>query len=322
MEALVLEGDVVRHLVDGAAVAQAHAAGHVVWVDLGDRREECEALLANVFKLHPLVIEDVWGDRALPKVDKYDDYLFVLVHAVAAGSSASDFALLEVDIVIGANFVITHHTGSRAVKAVWADACHTTRLMKKGPAFVMHGVLDELVDDYFPVLNELDGEIDDLEEQVLTFAGRAGGNELMGRILDFKRTVQLLRRNGLHQREMFLRLGRDDVAQIPREAIPFFRDVYDHFARVIDLTDNYRELLASALEAFFSMQSNRMNEIVKTLTLISTVMLPLTFIAGVYGMNFDRMPELRWHYGYPLTLAFMGGVAAGILFWFKRRGWL
>ena len=322
MEALVLEGDVVKPLADAEAVARAHAKGQMVWVDLGERTADCEKLLALVFKLHSLVIEDVWGDRALPKVDKYDDYLFVLVHGVRPGSSATDFDLLELDIVIGKDFVITHHTGSRAVAAVWADAQHTGQVMKKGPAFVMHGILDELVDDYFPVLNELEGALDDLEGQVLTFAGRKGGHELMTRILDFKRTVQLLRRNGLHQREMFLRLGRDDVPQIPREAIPFFRDVYDHFARVIDLTDDYRELLASALEAYFSMQSNRMNEIVKTLTLMSTVMLPLTFIAGVYGMNFEHMPELKWIHGYPFALALMGGVAAGILVWFKRRGWL
>jgi magnesium transporter len=325
MKALVLEGDGTR-LVEGEgaadAIAQAHRDGRRLWVDLGDRTEAAEHLLEHVFALHPLVIEDVWGDRALPKIDRYDDYLFVLVHGVRAGSSATDLDLLEVDVVIGESFVLTHHVASRAVTALWDEAVHSPRVLEKGPARVLHGVLDEIVDDYFPVLGELDGAIDDLEERVLTEAGLKAGNALMTRILDFKRTVQVLRRNGLHQREIFLRLGRDEFAQIPPDAVPFFRDVYDHFARAVDLTDDYRELLGSALEAFFSMQSNRMNEIVKTLTLISTVMLPLSFLAGVYGMNFRHMPELEWRLGYPYALALMGAVAAAILVWFKRRGWL
>ena len=322
MQALVLEPDAIRRVDDPHLIAEAHAEGHLVWVDLGERTEAAEKLLAEGFGLHHLTIEDVWESRSIPKIDKFDEYLFVLVHGVRTGSSAKDLELVEVDIVVGRDFVITHHTDSRAVVAAWTEAVASRRLLERGPAFVLHAVLDELVDHYFPVLNELDDALDGLEEEVLTMASHPGSEKLMSRALEFKRTVQLLRRNGLHQRELLLRLGRDDCAHIPRDSLPFFRDVYDHFARVIDLTDDYREVLTAALEAFFSMQSNRMNEIMKTLTLISTVMLPLTFVAGVYGMNFDNMPELRWRYGYLFALTLMAAIAIGILLWFRKRRWL
>ena len=126
----------------------------------------------------------------------------------------------------------------------------------------------------------------------------------------------------IHQREILLRLSRGEIDEIPADALPFYRDVYDHFLRINDIAESYRDLVTSALEAYLSVQSNRMNEIMKTLTLMSTVMLPLTFIAGVYGMNFKHMPELDWIWGYPMALGVMAAVAGGILWWFRRRGWL
>jgi magnesium transporter len=126
----------------------------------------------------------------------------------------------------------------------------------------------------------------------------------------------------VHQREILLRLSRGEFEEIPADAVPFFRDVYDHFLRVTDQVESYRDIATSALEAYLTVQSNRMNEVMKTLTLISTVMLPITFIAGVYGMNFEHMPELRTSWGYPTALLLMAAVAGGTIFWFWRKGWL
>jgi magnesium transporter len=131
-----------------------------------------------------------------------------------------------------------------------------------------------------------------------------------------------MRRMSIHQREILLRLSRGEFDEIPREVAPFYRDVYDHFLRVNDLVENYRDLVTSALEAYLSVQSNRMNEIMKTLTLISTIMLPITFIAGVYGMNFKLMPELDTSWGYPAALGLMAAVALGTLIWFRQKGWI
>ena len=127
---------------------------------------------------------------------------------------------------------------------------------------------------------------------------------------------------GVHQREILLRLSRGEFDELPPEVLPFYRDVYDHFLRINDLAEGYRDLVTSALDAYLSVQSNRMNEIMKTLTLISTTMLPLTFIVGLYGMNFKHMPELEWTWGYPAALALMAAVAGGIALWFRHRGWL
>jgi magnesium transporter len=142
------------------------------------------------------------------------------------------------------------------------------------------------------------------------------------RILAFKRRLQELRRMSIHQREILLRVARGEFDEIPADALPFFRDVYDHFLRINDIAEGYRDLVSSALDAYLSVQSNRMNEIMKTLTLMSTVMLPLTFIAGVYGMNFKHMPELEWVWGYPAALGLMVSVVVAIGLWFHHRGWI
>jgi magnesium transporter len=144
----------------------------------------------------------------------------------------------------------------------------------------------------------------------------------MSRIFAYKKSIQAMRRISSYQREILLRLSRGEFDEIPADAVPFFRDVCDHFVRVTSYTETFRELLTSALEAYLSMQSNRMNEVMKTLTLMSTIMLPLTFIAGVYGMNFSHMPELQWEYGYPFALGLMAVVTVVILFFFRRRRWL
>jgi magnesium transporter len=153
-------------------------------------------------------------------------------------------------------------------------------------------------------------------------AGTPKGAPVLKRILKFRRLLQDLRRMSIHQREILLRLARGEFDEIPRDVVPFFRDVYDHFVRITDVIESFRDSVTSALEAYLTVQANRMNEVMKTLTLISTVMLPLTFIAGVYGMNFRHMPELAWIGGYPFALGLMAVVAIGILLYFRHKGWL
>lgn len=320
MDALIHDGDRVRRTSDVDEVAAALAAGQALWVDTGERTPDTDRLLDQVFQLHPLVVEDLWGDRALPKIDRYDDYLFVLMHGVRAGSSARELELSEIDFVVGKKFLVTHHTGSRAIASVFEQASRSPALLARGPGWLMHAIVDDLVDHYLPVLDEMDVALEALEAQVLEGAGN--NEDILTGILTFKRSLQILRRNSLHQRELLLRLSKGEFPEIPKAAMPFYRDVYDHFARVTDTVDGYRELVSSALDAYFSMQSNRMGEVMKTLTLMSTIMLPLSFIAGVYGMNFERMPELKWTNGYPFALSLMLAVAIAIMFYFKRKGLL
>ena len=320
MYACILEGDALRETSALADIRAAVAAKRPVWIELEQQSADTDALLAEL-GIHPLTIEDVWATRAAPKVDDYDSYLYVIVHGVTTGKDGA-LELVELDVVIGPTFVITHDPSGVIAEELRAELRRSTRLLGKGPAWLAHAVLDRTVDLYIPVVDHIDTRIETLENDVLDCAGTRRGPAVLRRILRFKRVLQDLRRTSVHQREILLRLARGEFDEIPAEVVPFYRDVYDHFLRINDLVDSYRDLVTSSLEAYLSVQSNRMNEIMKTLTLISTVMLPVTFIAGVYGMNFKFMPELDWPHGYAYVLTLMALVTIGILAWFRHRGWL
>jgi len=321
MQARILEDSKLRTTTSLADVRAAFAANQRVWIDLERRSPDTETLLRDVAKLHPLTIEDVWAQRSRPKIDDFDDYLYVIVHGIGAAHH-DKLQTVEVDVVIGPNWLITYDPAGLVSDDVGTELDHSARIMAKGIAWLAHAVLDRLVDLYMPVIDQLDAEIEQLEDDVLDKAGTPRGRSVLAKILSFKRRLQELRRMGIHQREILLRLSRGELDEIPPEALPFYRDVYDHFLRVSDISEGYRDLVTSALDAYLSVQSNRMNEIMKALTLMSTVMLPLTFIVGLYGMNFKHMPELDWHYGYPAVIAVMIGVVTGILLWFRHRGWI
>jgi magnesium transporter len=192
------------------------------------------------------------------------------------------------------------------------------RALEQGPAYVAHAVLDRVVDDYIPILDRLDVQLDELEDEVLTNPTQ----DVLAKIFQSKRELQQLRRAFVHQKELFHRLGRGDFPLIPEALVPFFRDIYDHFARVSDLAESYRDLVGAALDTYLSVQSNKMNAIMKQLTLTATIFMPLSFIAGFYGMNFDYMPELRHPWGYFVVIGVMLAVAAGMLGFYRRKGWI
>jgi magnesium transporter len=321
MQARILEDNKLRTTTDLAEIRAALAANQRIWIDLERRSPDADTLLADVLKLHALTIEDIWHDRSRPKIDDFDEYLYVIVHGIGAASQ-DKLHTVEIDIVIGPNWLVSHDPHGLVSDDLGTELGHSPRVMIKGVAWLAHGLLDRAVDRYLPVVDELDVEIEQLENDVLDRAGTPSGRDVMLRILAFKRRLQEMRRMSIHQREILLRLSRGELDEIPAEALPFYRDVYDHFLRINDIAESHRDLVTSALDAFLSVQSNRMNEVMKTLTLTSTVMLPLTFIAGVYGMNFDHMPELKWSWGYPGVIAMMLAVASGILLWFRHRGWI
>jgi magnesium transporter len=295
MKALILEGDQVLTTDDYAVVTAAHAAGKTFWIELDERCERGTAFMADTLKIHPLAIEDVWNDVGLPKVDDFDDYIQIVVHGIREDDRASNdvpIELAEIDLVVGKSWLLTHAHDERAcaVTPVQLEIQRSARLLRKGPAWVAHAIMDRMVDQYLPLIDRFDEQIEAIETQIL--AGTAKSDrQVIPRIIRIK-------------------------------LVPFYRDVYDHFARVTELVDSYRELVTSLLEAQFSMQSNRMNEIMKRLTILSTIMLPLSLIAGIYGMNFKHMPELEWFYGYPTALGLMALVAVSILVFFRTKRWI
>src|SRR4051812_11291764 len=321
MQARILDGDKLRTTTDPAEIRAALAAKQRIWIDLERQNPDAVALLADVLKLHPLTIEDIWAERSRPKIDDYDDYLYVIVHGIGAAKH-DKLQTVEIDIVIGPNWLVTHDPAGLVSDDIGTELDHSARLFVKGVAWLAHALLDRAVDRYMPVIDQLDAEIEQLENEVLDRAGTRRGRGTLMKILAFKRRLQELRRMSIHQREILLRLSRGEFDEVPAETLPFFRDVYDHFLRINDIAEGYRDLVTSALDAYLSVQSNRMNEIMKTLTLMSTVMLPLTFIVGLYGMNFKHMPELEWVWGYPAAIGFMVLVVTGIVLWFRHRGWI
>jgi magnesium transporter len=320
MEARILDGDKLRITQDPAEIHAALERKTQVWIELQQKDHACDVLLSQQLQLHSLTIEDIWASRSQPKLEDYDSYLYIIIHGIA-GTKAGEIQLIELDVVIGPSYVITHDPKG-LVDNVRAELDRSPRLLAKGPAWLAHAILDSAVDRYLPVIDDLDSQIASLEQEVLRKAGTKQGPQILRKILGFKRMLLTLRRMSIHQREILLRLARGEFDEIPHEAAPFYRDVYDHFLRVNDLIDSYRDLVTSALEAYLSVQSNRMNEIMKTLTLMSTLMLPITFIAGLYGMNFEHMPELKARWGYPASLAAMAAVVISILLWFRHKGWI
>jgi magnesium transporter len=326
MKALILEGEVAVQTSDFTKVALAFEEGRRFWIELDERTPDAEHFLAQTLHVHPLAIEDFWGDLGLPKVEDFGDYVQLVMHGIRegdAGSKEIPLALAELDVLIGRNFLVTHAHDEKvcAITPVQTEIARNARLLKRGPAWVAHAIIDRMVDEYVPLIDRFDDEIEAIEVRVLS-GETAGDSVTMARILRIKRSLQMLRRTTMHQREILLRLARAEFDEIPPEAMPFYRDVYDHFARVTELVDSYRELATSLLDAHLSMQSNRMNEVMKRLTVISTIMLPLSVIAGIYGMNFKLMPELEWEYGYAFAIGLMAAVAVSVLTYFRVKNWI
>ena len=290
------------------------------WLDLDEDSPELREVLTARLGLHHLAVEDIFQERLNPKVEDYGDYLYIVLHGIALEhDSPDDLRTVEIDLVLGAHWVVSHHPkGLTAIDEVLDECTRNLRLFDKGPGFIAHAIMDHAVDCYFPVIEAFDHEIDQIETVVVDNPQK----ELLQRIFKLKRSLQRLRRVAMHQREVLLRVSRGEFDLIPEKALPFYRDIHDHFVRVSDLAEGYREGLTGVLDAYLSVVSNRMNEVMKALTLVATIMLPLTFIAGVYGMNFDHMPELHWRYGYAFALGLMAVVAAAMVAWFRSKRWL
>ncbi|HEX3279771.1 MAG TPA: magnesium/cobalt transporter CorA [Pyrinomonadaceae bacterium] len=293
----------------------------LVWVDMAEPTAVDEKVLLDVFHFHPLTVEDCRENRHYPKVEEFPGYLYLIVHGVRADTSPDHFNTIELDAFLGRNYVITyHHDEFRSITNVRQLISTSPIVCQRGAAFLLHQILDQIVDYYSPVLDDFDERIDQLEADI--FRLNRPNNEILEQIMDLKRGVLRLRRISAKQREVLLRMSRGEFALIDAQILPFYRDVHDHIVRVTDLAESYRDLISGSLEAYLSVVSNRMNEIMKVLTIFSAIMLPLTFIAGVYGMNFDFMPELHSRYGYYTVWVIMITVAVGMLLLFWKRGWI
>ncbi|HEV8370076.1 MAG TPA: magnesium/cobalt transporter CorA [Pyrinomonadaceae bacterium] len=291
------------------------------WVDFEAPTEADDRILLNLFKFHPLTVEDCRANRHHPKVEEFPDYLYFIVHAIRTDSSPDRFNTVELDGYLGRNFVITyHHEQFASIEKVKQSVRVSPVTCQRGAPFLLHHIIDNIVDEYLPVMDDFDERINDLEDNI--FSLRRPNNEILEEILGLKRSLLRVKRISSKQLEVLYRMSHGQFKLISGPVLPFFRDIFDHLVRVTDLAESYRDLISGSLEAYLSVVSNRLNEIMKVLTIFSAIMLPLTFIAGVYGMNFDNMPELHSRFGYYAIWALMIVVAVGMLYFFWRRGWI
>lgn len=313
------EGATAVETLETTADAKAALAerGAVLWVDILGRSEFSDELLREVFGFHPLAVEDVYKELHRPKVEDYDRYLYLILRGISDGTQLEDVKTEELDLFLGKNFVVTHHSTPMATIDHAVDRLSRgVKPMSRGAVFLAHLLIDRMVDRYLPLGHRVINEVDRLEHATLE------GQDELARIVVLKGSIHRMRRLIASQRDVIARLARAEFDEIPADAKPFFRDVHEHLAHLTETLEHERDELNSVFDAFHSLSAHRMNEIMKVLTLISTIMLPLTFLAGVYGMNFKHMPELEWKYGYPTLWIVMIVMSLLMIIYFRLRKWL
>jgi magnesium transporter len=289
----------------------------LVWLDLEDPTEEELSLIEEEFSLHPLAVEDARHRGQRPKVEVYEKYFFLVTHSVRL--EAGELLDQEVHAFVGPSYLVTlRYAPAFDLKPVLRRWERQQELTKEGGGFLLYALLDEVVDGYFSVVERFEDESESVEEEVFAQETHPDTQErifrLKKQIIEFRRLVMPLRE--------VLDLLQGEPRVVTATLAAYYRDVADHIIRVLEFIDNVRELLTTALEAYLSQVSNRLNTVMKQLTSWAAIILVPTLIAGIYGMNFRHMPELNWLLGYPFALGLMAVSATTLYVVFKRRGWL
>ncbi len=308
--------------ISPSALAPYLGTNTVAWVDVqGLGSEEILQQVGDIFKLHPLLLEDVVNVPQRPKVDDYLDQMLVTAHMIRLNPKKEGFETEQVSFVLGKQYLLTFQEEELEDDFELVRErirSNQGKVRQEGPDYLMYLLIDSIIDAYFPVLEDYEDRIEDLETAIL----RQPSPHHMEKLYSVRRELLALRRLIWPLRNVMSVLIRGDEERISREVQIYLRDCYDHVIQVLDILETYRELASSLMELYLSAMSTKMNDVMKFLTVISTIFIPLTFIVGVYGMNFEVMPELKWKYGYFLTWGAMAVIALSLLYFFWRRGWL
>ena len=307
-----------RRMEDCAACA---AGPQVCWVDIAgihqvDILEKCGA----IFGLHPLVLEDILNTSHRPKYEEHDDFLFLVLKMLSLPENGTDIRIEQVSLIVGRNHLLTFQEQEGDLFNGVRERLRGNRgkIRKRGADYLAYALIDAIVDGHFLILEKIGDEIERLEDELLT----GPTPETLQRIHQLKREMILLRKSVWPLRELIGGLQRCESPLVAESTGIFLRDVYDHTIQIIDTVETFRDMLAGMLDLYLSSVSNRMNEIMKVLTIIATIFIPLTFLAGVYGMNFDYLPELRWRWGYASFWGLSIVCALGMLKFFRGKKWL
>lgn len=317
-------GAVVRDLTADQLAAALREPNAVLWVDLyAPTAADQQQVLEQAFAFHPLAIEDAITSFLVPKINDYRRYLYVVFHSIYADASPVDIRSSELDVFLGPNYLVTIHEREMAsINHLWGRPDpELADLLSQGPAHVLYTILDRQVDRFERLLDNFEAELERLGDVI--FQNRTEIEEqLLDELLTAQSSALRLGRVLQPQRDLVLRLSQTDYSVVPGSARVYFADIYDHMVRMVSLVQAMRELTRSTIDIYMALSNNRMNEIMKVLTIISTTFLPLGFLAGVYGMNFRYMPELDWPWMYPLIWVIFVVIAGALLLFFRRRKWL
>jgi magnesium transporter len=307
--------------IEPSAISDVLArADELIWLDVVEPSPDELQMIRSEFGFHPLAMEDVARVHQRPKVDMYDDFALIIFYSIARDAATESVLLTQLGIFVGDNYVVTVH--DRSIPALeetsdrWNQNVENVGL--RTVSLLIYSILDAIVDSYFPILDDISDRLDDLED--ITF--RSYRPEHQKEIFRLKKELVTIRRVVAPERDVLNVMLRRDLPMFDREVIAYFQDVYDHTIRVTDAVDTYRDLLSNALEFHLTLASNRLNQVMKTLTASSIILMSMTLIASIYGMNFDHMPELHWHLGYPLALGMMLVIGASMGYLFRRIDWL
>jgi magnesium transporter len=293
----------------------------VTWINFyGLHETDILERVGDYFNIHPLVLEDILNTDQRPKVEIFDNYLFFVLKMISFDDKNNELNIEQLSLVMGENFVLTFQERVGDYFNSLRDRIKNNkgRIRKSGVDFLTYSLIDIVVDNYFLVLEQIGEIIEDLEENVLTFPQPS----IVNKIQSLKRELIFLRKSVWPLRELITQLLREEFPQIEPSTVPFLRDLYDHTIHVVDTVETYRDVISGVMDLYLSSISNKMNEIMKVLTIIATIFIPLTFLAGIYGMNFDFMPELHLQWAYPLLWGIMFLIFTGMLFFFRRKKWL
>ncbi|MEY2193794.1 magnesium/cobalt transporter CorA [Neobacillus sp. BF23-41] len=282
------------------------------WVDFEEPTNAETKLLSEFFHFHPLAIEDCLHFIQRPNMNYYDGVLFFVLHSVSKTIRCE-----EIDVFVGENYVVSFHKEKdEAIDMVKQKLFASKEMEKVGPLFVLHSIIDELVDCYFPILHQIEDKLNEYEEK------EASSKKIIEEVYEIRRDLIRLRKTIIPMRDLLYRMINSKRIQETKQIHHYFSDIYDHLMKLTDMVASNQDVTSDMRENYMSIQSNRMNSIMMTLTVITTIFMPLTFIVGVYGMNFDHMPELHWQYGYFFTLGVMAIIVIVMIFWFYKKGWL
>jgi len=299
--------------------------GGMFWVDFqGEPPETCEPILLDTFKFHPLAIEDALHQTHVPKVDEWEQYLYIALHAINFEPEAGELELIELDVFLGENYLVTHHDlPILALDRVWQAFQMEERHRRSGVDHILYMLTDELIVDFMRAIEVLDEEIEEVENRIFT----KPDNAQIQKAFTLKRVTMHLRRSLSPMREVLNKLARDDYSQIDARDRIYFRDVYDHLVRLHDIAEGLRDLVGGVLDTYLSVINNRMNDIMRTLTLITTLFMPISFVAGFFGMNFFQPVSSglkTWtdNPAFILMMALIVLTSVGMFLWMRRRGWM